>query len=84
MYGQCFFLPEGMSASLLEYAKSWKRLQEHPTGLDLMVADFLKENLIRYWLHVPSLVQHRVTVSMISPRRSKYRQSLTFEAPDVD
>lgn len=84
IYGQCFYLPQGMSRSLLEYAPSWKRIGEHPTGLDLMVADFLKENKIRYWIEVPSLVQHRVTVSMISPRRSKYRQSPTFRDPDVD
>ncbi len=43
-----------------------------------MVADFLKERHMRYYIHVPSLVEHRIGKSLIDPRRSSRRQSLTF------
>lgn len=80
--GLCFYLPPGMSADLMRY--DWPRRTEHPTGLDLMVADYLKANKQRYWLHVPSLVQHRICTSLIDPHRSRYRQSITFRDPDDD
>lgn len=84
LMGQCFYLPAGMSAKVLEYSQSWGRIGEHPTGLDTMVGDYLKANRIRHWIHVPSLVQHRQCESMIDRRRSKFRQSQTFCNPDVD
>lgn len=80
LMGQCFYLPAGMSRELLDY--EWSRVKEHPTGLDLMVADFMRERRMRYWIHVPSLVQHRFGKSLIDPRRSRYRQSKTFQEPD--
>jgi hypothetical protein len=80
--GQCFYLPPGMSRKLLEYAPTWPRRMEHPTGLDLMVADFLRGRRQQYWLHMPSLVQHRRLPSLIDPRRSKSRQSASFVDPD--
>jgi len=78
--GLCFYLPAGMSERLLRF--DWPRREEHPTGLDLLVADFLRANKERYWLHVPNLAQHRFGKSLIDSRRSRYRQSLTFEDPD--
>lgn len=80
--GQCFYLPAGMSRKLLAYAPKWPRRDEHPTGLDLMVSDFLSAHRLRYWLHLPSLVQHRRLPSLIDPRRSKSRQSASFVDPD--
>lgn len=80
--GQCFYLPAGMSRELLDYAPTWPRRTEHPTGLDLMVADFLRERRLQYWLHMPSLVQHRRLPSLIDPRRSTVRQSKSFVDPD--
>jgi hypothetical protein len=56
-------------------------LEDHPNGTDQMVCDFLKSRREKYWLHVPSLVDHRIAVSMIDPRRSSKRQSLTFTDP---
>lgn len=49
------------------------------SGLDLMVADWLKGRREKYWIHVPSLVQHRTLPSLIDSRRSTKRQSQTFE-----
>lgn len=82
LMGQCFYLPPGVSAEVAAFAAGWGRRDEHPTGLDLMVADYLKETRRRYWLSVPSLVQHRSGRSAIDPRRSSARQSPTFTDPD--
>lgn len=79
IYGQCFYLPDGYSKMIREYYPSWERKEEHPTGLDYMVADFLKSRKERYFLHVPSLVDHRAVTSLIDSRRSRFRQSKTFK-----
>jgi hypothetical protein len=74
-----FYLPPGSSRAVLEYASSWPRLEEHPTGFDLMVADWMKTHRLRYWIEVPNLADHRFGRSLINPSRSRYRRSLTFE-----
>lgn len=79
MMNLCFYLPAGMAMPLIDFYQAWDKKMIHPTGYDLLMADFFKYHKIKYWLHVPSLVQHRECVSMIDKRRSKYRQSLTFE-----
>lgn len=81
MMAQCFYLPPGESAELLEFSRTWGRIKEHPTGLDVMIADWLISRHERYWLHCPSLVDHRQDVSRIDKRRSRFRQSLTFVEP---
>jgi hypothetical protein len=78
LMGQCFYLPPGYARALGQYYVRWPRRREHPTGLDTMIADWLGDRQERYWLHVPSLVQHRDTPSAINPRRSSKRQSVTF------
>lgn len=78
LMNQCVYLPKGMSKELVEYRKTWKRIEEHPTGTDVMVADFLGERKIKYLNWVPNLVDHMVGKSLINPKRSSKRQSLTF------
>lgn len=78
MMGQCFYLPAGYSALIREYHAAWPNKEKHPTGLDTMIGDWLKKRREKYWLHVPSLVDHRDCKSIIDPRRSTKRQSLTF------
>lgn len=80
MMGQCFYLPAGYSAAIRAYYPVWPNREKHPTGLDTMVGDWLKSRREKYWLHVPSLVDHRDCKSLIDPRRSTKRQSLTFES----
>lgn len=75
----CFYLPPGFSMGVLDLSRSWPRIAEHPTGCDLLVADYLKSRRCRYWLEVPNLADHRFGVSLIDRRRSRYRRSLTFE-----
>lgn len=78
MMNQCFYLPSGMSKALAEYKTTWKRIEEHPTGYDILMADYFKERGIRYLNIVPNLVDHVECKSIINPRRSSKRQSFTF------
>lgn len=80
LMAQCFWLPPGYAAEIRAYSARWPKHEEHPNGLDLMVGDWLRERRERYWLHVPSLVQHRRGPSMLGPRSSA-RQSATFTDP---
>lgn len=76
---QCYYLPARVAHHLLQYSQDWaERFPEHPTGYDLLMGQWMKENKLRYWLHVPSLVQHRNWRSEINPKRSGARQSKTF------
>lgn len=81
---QCTYYPADLCNGLKSFHGRWKRLAEHPTGYDLMVADYLAELRQRYWQHVPSLVEHRVGPSAIDRRRSSKRQSMTFTDPDTE
>jgi hypothetical protein len=83
LMNQCFYAPDGYSTAMRQFYDDWAvdNLEDHPNGTDQMVCDFLKSRREKYWLHVPSLVDHRIAVSMIDPRRSSKRQSLTFTDP---
>ena len=80
LMGQCFYLPRGVSRQIFNYHTMWPGKEIHPTGLDNMVCDWLKARKEKYWIHVPSLVDHRIAKSAINPKRSTKRQSLTFHA----
>jgi hypothetical protein len=77
-YNLAFYLPAGYSAQLAAYHARWPRRHELLNHYDLMMGDWFAERHEAFWLHVPSLVQHRVARSAIDPRRSSKRQSLTF------
>jgi len=81
MMDQCIYVPGGMALRIFEFWKGWPRKAESPYGCDTMKAAFLKANKLRYYIHVPSLVDHRISKSMIDPRRSSKRQSYTFTDP---
>jgi hypothetical protein len=83
LMNQCWYSPKGYSKAILDFALKWAKdnLDKHPSGTDTMVSDFLKSRKEKYWIHCPSLVDHRVAKSMIDPRRSSKRQSLTFVDP---
>ena len=83
LMNQCFYAPAGYSAAMLEYSSEWGKqwLAEHPNGTDLMVRHWLQSRKEAYWIHCPSLVDHRVAKSIINPRRSSKRQSFTFKDP---
>jgi hypothetical protein len=78
MMNQCFYLPPGYSKMIHDYYPTWPQKEIHKTGYDILIADFLKERKEKYYIHVPSLVQHRVCKSVINPKRPVCRQSKTF------
>jgi hypothetical protein len=77
----CTYYPPDYSRKLAGYAPVWPDRDLHPTGTDLMVRDWLRARKELYWIVVPNLVDHRVGQSLINPRRSSRRQSLTFRDP---
>ena len=79
LMNQCFYLPAGYSKMIHDFYPQWPRKVIYKTGYDILIADFLKGRKERYYIHVPSLVQHRRCVSLINSKRFKSRQSITFE-----
>lgn len=80
LMNQCHYLPAGLSRQIHEWTEGWQEQHpEHPSGTDAALADFLKVHKMRYWLRVPSLVQHENWRSAINERRPRTRQSPTFE-----
>lgn len=86
LMNQCHYMPPGLGRMLADYME--KRIDARPVnrgGSDSLYRDFLADHKIRYWLHVPSLVDHRVGPSAIDPSRgSTNRQSFTFTDPIPD
>ncbi len=81
MMNQCHYIPANYGPEIVRFSALWA--QQHPgdNGCDTMLRDFLKSRHEPYWLHVPSLVQHRDAKSRLGPRSTK-RQSPTFTDPD--
>ena len=80
LMNQCYYVPDGFLADYIVYLEQWlKDNPDDPTGSDLAMQMYLKKIKRKYWIHVPSLVEHRVAKSLINPRRSSKRQSKTFE-----
>lgn len=75
---QCEYFPEGFSLKVVEAYKTWKDKEVHPTAYDFLVG-YAWGYSNPYLVWCPSLVQHRVGKSIISPSRSSKRQSITFE-----
>jgi hypothetical protein len=84
MMNQCHYFPPGHCRLLLEYARVWPGWATDPTGYDTLMQQWMRSRKERYWIHCPSLVDHRVARSVINPRRSSRRQSLTFVDPVED
>lgn len=80
LMNQCFYAPPTYSKQLRQFYDVWAphKREQHPNGTDQMICDFLKSKKEKYWIHCPSLVDHRIARSAIDPRRSSKRQSLTF------
>ena len=74
----CYYLPAGYGQQIAEYYKTWPRKAEHPTGYDLLMADWLKSRKESYLQWFPHLVNHKVCKSIINPRRSSARTDKHF------
>ena len=82
LMNQCIYLPATYSNLIADFYEVWDKKIEHSSGSDLMINDWLKSRKEKYWIHIPNLVDHRISKSMIDKRRaSTNRQSKTFERP---
>lgn len=75
---QCEYFPAGFSLKVVEAYNHWPLRQKEPTAYDYLVGYAWGYNN-PYLVWCPSLVQHRECKSVINPRRSSKRQSITFE-----
>ena len=82
----CIYLPENMGHNIVRFFyDEWresKRGLENPTGYDILIADYLKKNRLKYFVNVPCLVQHAIEKSAINPKRSSKRQTKMFVGED--
>lgn len=79
----CTYYPAGAAAGILAYAAGLTKEDHRREALDQLhdhlVGLWLDSTGQSYWLHTPSLVQHRIGPSLIDPRgRDKDRRSPTF------
>ena len=79
-----YYMPEGMMRRILEHywSDNWDR-GKHRNGTDTLIGHALGHMKHRYWVEVPSLVDHGHIKSAIDPRRSTKRQSTTFVEPEL-
>lgn len=78
MMNQCFYIPALMGPAIADFYESWNKKEQHPTGYDILIADFLSANKIDYLQWFPHLVNHQETKSLINPRRSSKRTDKLF------
>ena len=77
---QCIYYPPGYAALMHAEQPPYEQAPEHQrTWHDLIPHDFLVRRNEKFWVHCPNLVDHRVGVSAIDPKRKNSRKSYTFE-----
>ena len=79
----CYYFPKERIEQYLSFVPIYMGRNDpqsrSKSGCDLMLNSFMREYRIKYWISVPSLVQHRDIKSSIDKRRSTKRQSETFQ-----
>lgn len=78
MMNQCNYIPAGFASQIIEFYKTWPRKVEHPTGYDILMADWMKSKKMRYVQWFPHLVNHLECKSLINPKRSSKRSDKNF------
>lgn len=87
LMNQCVYLPAEVSRQLIEFywSPAWAPFYEsHPTADDSMMAEMFRIQKRKYFLHVPSLVDHQRSRSIVNPKRSSARVSITFQDPEYE
>ena len=75
---QCEYYPEGFSLKIVKAYENWPLKEKEPNAYDYLVG-YAWGKSKPYLVWCPSLVQHRQTKSIIDPRRSSKRHSITFQ-----
>lgn len=70
-YTVCVYLPAGVGPAIANYVGVWPGRARHRTSaMDLIVRDWLIAMKWRYWLELPSLVQHAPVRQSVSFTRT--------------
>lgn len=82
---QCVYYPPGLGARLAEYYKTQEDwiAREGIGSYDTMMCKAFREWKYKFWIQVPSLVDHLVLRSEIDKRRSTKRQARVFLDPEL-
>lgn len=83
MYAMAVYIPAGIGQQIVNFHPQWDDRIKHPTGFDLLIGAYFKQNNIRYLNVVPSLVQHTSIPSTLGTR-STARTSPTFTNPNLN
>ena len=80
LMAQCTWFPKWFPMEFAQWFQENRQavLEAAWSGMDTLVAEFLKATGRKYVHWWPSLVQHRPGVSMIDSKRSKFRQTNHF------
>lgn len=70
-------IPPAMGPSIAEFGETWKRIDKHPTGFDLIIRDYLVATRQQYWQVFPALVDHTPGPSTLG-RRAHNRTAPSF------
>lgn len=76
----CVYLPAGYAGALLSYSYDFvEKYPQFKTANDFVIRYWLRERREKFWLQVPSLVQHESWVSSINAKRPRWRKSHFFD-----
>jgi hypothetical protein len=86
---QCVYFPAGIAPQILHFSEQeiYKDLTSARSFSDILTQDFLHQRRLKYWVSIPSLVDHLPDVSSVDPRRSKSglrRQARVFNNPETN
>lgn len=65
------WIPQGYGPEIAGYLRRWSKREEHPTGFDTVLREWLVRRKEKYWWESPCVVQHAESKSLIGPRSSK-------------
>lgn len=86
---QCVYFPAGIAPQILRFSAQeiYRDFTSPRSFSDVLTQDFLHHHRLKYWVSIPSLVDHLPDVSSVNPRRSKSglrRQARVFYDPETD
>jgi len=86
---QCVYFPAGIAPRILSFSAQdiYMDFTSPRSFSDVLTQDFLYHHKLKYWVSIPSLVDHLPDVSSVDPRRAKSglrRQARVFRDPETD
>tara|TARA_R100000030_G_C3234266_1_gene119000 strand:+ start:462 stop:1088 length:627 start_codon:yes stop_codon:yes gene_type:complete len=84
---QCVYFPAGMASKIFAFSRqdAYTDYSSPRCYSDVLTQDYLAQNRIKYWVSIPSLVDHLPDVSVVNAKRSKAgirRQARVFYDPE--